>query len=288
MWKRFVQWIGDLWAQRNPAIENAQETLGDLARKTESAADQALPDRVRGVRTPRARYLLILLAALLFVGILYAAWRLWPAKPAPSLTPVATVGGEDAYTAPQVEAIDRAEKRGTLRTTTRTRPVATYRTEDLPRSEQDRIPVAPPPTAEMKAEAAADNCLRDGNLIASDDCRQRHPSWYLSPELAHSAVVPPSRGDTEVRSFLMPSGRLMTTLEPKRERFWGWTWKHVELDGGYGSGGKQVDMQATWLPLRLGNVQIGARAEGWTEPLGEVKAAGSVRIRWEPFRDSYR
>lgn len=173
------------------------------------------------------------------------------------LNSVTTTGGGDVFEAPQTPALAKGIKQKTARTTVQPRPVVTYATETLPNTEREKIPDEP--------IRGADNVVRP-------------------PELTASAVVPPWRGETHARSYLLGDGRTEITLDPQREKFFGWEWRKLELEGGAGVGGKQFDATAGWYPLRLGNVRLGARADGWTEPDGTIKGAASIRVRWEPFR----
>lgn len=261
--------------------------VAPAVKKAEGVADAAIPDRVRGVRMPRARYLLMLLLLVIFVVGYWRGWHKRFVKPDPSLTPVATQGGGNVYQGNQVPVMAHAAKAGKPKSRVTVRPVATTPTAELPKEEQGKVPVVPLPTHISPAtspEAAKDNCITVNNeLIASDYCRKKYPALY-GPELADTQVVPPSRGETYTRAYLLPDGTVKIFQDPQREKFWGWQMPHLELEGGYGIGGKQIDVQATWLPLRLGNVHIGARAETWMESMGGMKAAGSIRVRWEPFR----
>jgi hypothetical protein len=240
------------------------EKIAPPAKQLEQKADDAIPDHVKGVRIPRARYLLALALLAIFVVGYWRGWHKRFVKPDPSLVAVATQGGEKnpGYAAPPVKKLAGVSRRTT------TRPVQSTPVADLPGKEQGYAPVVAP-------AVGPDNVVR------------------TRPELLTSSVVPPWRGDTEVRTWLNPDGSAQNVLTPQREDFFGWpwsrgNWKRLELEGGYGVGGKQVDAQATWLPLRLGNVHVGARAEGWMEPMGGMKGAGSIRVRWEPFRQYYR
>lgn len=244
MWLRFRKW------------------LAAIVQPIEQKADDAIPDRVKGVRIPHVRYLLALALLVIFVVGYWRGWHKRFVKPDPSLTPVATQGGGIVYQGNQVPAIAKAGRAGKAKPRVTTRPVATTPVEDLPPEEQTKAPAILP-------AAGPDNVVR-------------------KVELADTQVIPPSRGETYARAYLLPDGSTKIYQDPQREKFWGWQLKHLELEGGYGIGGKQIDVQTTWLPLRMGNVHIGARAEGWTEFDGSIKGAGSIRIRWEPFRQQYR
>ncbi len=228
----------------------------------EKKADDAIPDRVKGVRIPRVRDLVALALLVICVVGYWRGWHKRFVKPDPSLVPVATQDGGNVYQGNQVPAMAKAGRAGKPKPTQTTRPVLTTPVDELPPEEQAKAPAIPP-------AAGADNVVRQ-------------------LQLGDTQVVPPSRGETYARTYLLPDGSIRIYQDPQREKFWGWQMKHIELEGGYGIGGKQVDLQATWLPLRLGNVHLGARAETWTEIDGTIKGAGSIRIRWEPFRDRYR
>lgn len=217
--------------------------------------------RATAARIRRALYLLA--AVAIFVGGYYLSWRLRPASPRPGQTPVATTGGETVYQGPQVPAVEKAKKKGKAKPVVTVRPVATIPTGDLPPEEQAKIPDAP-------AVAGPDNVLR-------------------KPELLGTAVVPPTRGETHVRAFLMPDGYTQIDQDPQREHFWGWSWKRLELEGRLGlAGNTQTKGTARWMPLRMGNVHAGAEGSVATETDGVVRGEGMLMIRWEPFRESYR
>ena len=223
----------------------------------------------RATGAPRwlVRCLLILAALGICAGLYYAKWHLWPAKPNPALTPVATQGGAPVYQGNQVPAMARAAKAGKPKPRETVRPVSTIPVDELPPEEQAKVPAGPP-------AAGSDNVVR-------------------KTELGDTQVVPPSRGETYTRAYLLPDGSIKIFQDPQREKFWGlpWkdgNWKRVELEGGYGAGGKQFDAQGSWWPLRIGNFHVGARAEAWMEAEGTMKGAGSIRVRWKPFRDQYR
>jgi hypothetical protein len=236
--------------------------LAAIIQPIEQKADAAISDQVKGVRIPPVRYLLALALLVICVVGYWRGWHKRFVKPDPSLAPVATQGGGNVYQGNQVPAMAHAAKVGKPKPRVTVRPVATTPVEDLPPEEQAKVPAIAP-------AAGPDNVVR-------------------KVELADTQVVPPARGETYARAYLLPDGTVKIFQDPQREKFWGWKVKHLELEGGYGIGGKQVDLQATWLPLRMGNVHIGARAETWTEIDGSIKGAGSIRVRCEPLRDSYR
>ncbi len=209
----------------------------------------------------RARYLYIAGAlALLVVGYgLY--WKYVKTDPQPTLAPVATTGGiQGVGVAPEVKAIRKALPG--VKRVPQTRPVTVIDTASLPDSEKKRIPTATP-----------------GGIFLHID-NVAHPD----PVLTASAEVPKTKAGADVRSYLTPSGETMLTVEPRRESFFGWEPRNLELEGGYGVGGKQIDAQAGWYPVRLGALHVGARVDGWMEQTGTMKGAASIRVRWEPFR----
>ncbi|MCL5884079.1 MAG: hypothetical protein M1377_01800 [Deltaproteobacteria bacterium] len=238
------------------------EKIAPKAEQLEKAADDAIPDCVKGVRMPRVRYLVALALLVICVVGYSRGWHKRFVKPDPSLVPVATQGGGSVYQGNQVPAMARTAKAGKSKPTTTVRPVTTTPVDELPPEEQAKAPVIPP-------TAGPDNVVR-------------------KLQLGDTQIIPPGRGETYARAYLLPDGTVKIFQDPQQEKFRGWKWKHFELEGGYGVGGKQVDVQATWLPIRLGNVHVGARAETWTEIDGTIKGAGSIRVRWEPFRESYR
>lgn len=244
-------WLDDL---RRFLADKITPTAREAAAKIEGEAIARAPGAPRWL----VRCLLILAALGICAGLYYAKWRLWPAKPVPGMQQVATQGGGTVGKGRETPAMERAAKAGKPKPRMTTRPVATIPAADLPPEEQAKLPAVPP-------AAGADNVVR-------------------GMELLKTAVVPPWRGETHVRANIYPDGSVDITQDPQREKFWGLEWKHLELEGGYGIGGKQIDLQGTWLPLRMGNVHVGARAETWTEIDGTIKGAGSIRIRWEPFR----
>jgi hypothetical protein len=204
--------------------------------------------------------LLAIVALGIYVGISYLGWRLSPVKPGPGLIPVATQGGEKnpGYAAPPVKKLAGVPRRTT------TRPIQATPVKDLPAKEQGYAPVVAP-------AAGPDNVVR------------------TEPELLTSSVVPPARGDTEVRTWLNPDGSAQNVLTPKREAFWGWAWKRIELEGRYGLlGNTAAKGTGRWLPLRVGDIHAGAEGSVATERDGVIRGEGMVIIRYEPFRDSYR
>ncbi|MCL5884503.1 MAG: hypothetical protein M1377_04035 [Deltaproteobacteria bacterium] len=249
-------WLDDL---RRFLAAKVAPPAREAAAKIEGEAIARAPGAPRWL----VRCLLILAALGICAGLYYAKWRLWPAKPNPVQTPVATQGGGNVYQGNQVPAMAKAAKVGHPKPRISTRPVATIPAAELPPEEQAKVPAVAP-------AAGPDNVIR-------------------GMERLDSAVVPPSRGETYVRTDLLPSGAVQTTLDPQKEPFFGlpWrdgNWKRVEIEGGYGVGGRQIDVQASWWPVRIGNVHLGARAETWAEPGGGMKGAASIRFRWEPFR----
>ena len=87
----------------------------------------------------------------------------------------------------------------------------------------------------------------------------------------------------------MPDGYTQIDQDPQGEKFWGWSWKRLELEGRLGlAGNTQAKGTMRWLPLRMGNVHAGAEGSVATETDGVVRGEGMLMIRWEPFRDSYR
>lgn len=217
--------------------------------------------RVPVARIRRALYLLA--AVVIFAAGYWLAWRSRPVSSAPGQTAVTTAGGDTVFQGPQVPAIEKAKKKGKAKPKVETRPVAVVPAEDLPPEEQAKIPDVP-------AVAGPDNVLR-------------------KPGLLGTAVVPPARGETHVRAFLLPDGITRLDQDPQRERFLGWTWKRLELDGRLGlAGNTQGKGTARWLPLRMGNLHAGAEASVATETDGVVRGEGMLLIRWEPFREFYR
>ena len=248
--QRFADWIA-------PKVAKAAGQVEAAAGEAKDHAVVVVQTQAPGMSRRLVLFLLALALLLLGVGGYAICWRyLRPEKPPAGLAPVQTQGGEKApgYAGKEIKGLA-----GKVPSRTTTRPVQTTPVAELPAKEQGYAPVVAP-------AVGPDNVARK------------------APELLTSSVVPPHRGDTEVRTWLNPDGSAQNVLTPRGEPFWGWKWKHLELEGGYGIGGKQIDVQATWLPLRLGNVHVGARAETWTEIDGTIKGAGSIRVRWEPFR----
>jgi hypothetical protein len=246
-----------------------------VAGQVEAAADEAKDRIVVAVQTQApgmsrrlVLFLLTLSLLLLSVGGYGIYWRYFrPVKPPAALVPVQTQGGGNVYQGNQVPAMAKAAKAGKPRPTTTVRPVTTTPVDELPPEEQAKAPAIPP-------AAGPDNVVR-------------------KLQLGDTQVVPPSRGETYTRAYLLPDGAVKIFQDPQSEKFWGlpWkdgNWKRLELEGGYGTGGKQIDAQMSWWPVRIGNFHVGARAEGWMEPAGGMKGATSIRVRWEPFRSQYR
>lgn len=254
--QRFADWIAPKAAKVAGQVEAAVDEAKDRAIVVVQTQAPGMPRRL-------ALFLLTLFLLLLGVGGYAIYWRFFHVvKPPAALVPVQTQGGGAVYQGNQVPAMAKVAKTGKPTPRVTVRPVVTTPVEDLPPGEQAKVPVIPP-------AAGPDNVIR-------------------GPELADTAVVPPSRGETYIRAYLLPDGRVQAFHDPQKEHFWGWQMKHLELEGGYGIGGKQIDAQASWMPLRMGNVHVGARAEGWMEPTGGMKGAASIRVRWEPFRQNYR
>jgi hypothetical protein len=251
MWPRFRKWLA--------------EKIAPPAEQLEKKADAEMASHVKGVRMPRARYLLMLLLLVICVVGYSRGWHKRLLAPASSLTPVATQGGEKnpGYAAPPVKSLAKAPKRTAQRTIQST-PV-----EDLPKGERGYAPVVPP-------AAGPDNIVR------------------TEPELLTSSVVPPARGDTEVRTWLNPDGSAQNILTPRRESFFGWpwkdgNWKRLELEGRYGLvGNTQMKATARWLPLRLGDFQGGVEGSVAAETGGIVRTEVMGIVRFEPFRQTYR
>lgn len=209
----------------------------------------------------RVRYLYIV-AALVTLALAYGLyWRLRGPDLPPSLAQVATTGGvQGVGVAPEVKALRKASP--AVKRVVQSRPVVVVDTASLPESERARIPATLPGGVSLHQDNAA------------------HPD----PVLTASAEVPRTRAGADVRSFLAPSGETILTVEPRKEAFFGWEPRKVELEAGYGIGGKQMDASAAWMPIRMGNFHLGGRAETWTEIDGTIKGAGSIRVRWEPWR----
>jgi hypothetical protein len=242
------------WRQR------LADAIAPRVKQVEEEAVAAVQKRT-GLSVRLVLFLLALTLLLGGVGGYAIYWRfIRPEKPNATLVPAQTQGGEKApgYMAPEVKKLSGLPKRETVRSVQST-PV-----EDLPEKERGYAPVVAP--------------------AVGADCVVR-----TVPELLTSSVVPPHRGETEVRTWLNPDGSAQNILTPLREDFFGWPWKNgnwkkLELEAGYGVGGKQVDASGAWWPVRVGNFHLGAKAEGWIEPTGGMKGAGSIRVRWEPFR----
>jgi hypothetical protein len=156
MWlERFRLWLA---AKVAPAVKKAEEK-----------ADEVIPDRVRGVRMPRARYLA---ALVLLVVSVVGYWRGWHKRfvsPDPSLIPVATQGGEKnpGYSAPPVKGLGKAPRRTAIR------PIKSTPVAELPKDQQGYAPVVAP-------------------AVGPDNVYRKDPELLTS-------VVPPHRGDTDVR-----------------------------------------------------------------------------------------
>lgn len=249
--QRFADWIA-------PRAVKAAESIGAAA---DSAKEHVVVIAQQKTGMPRwaVLFLLALTLLLLFVGGYGIYWRYFHQVKLPAaLVPVQTQGGGQVYQGNQVPAMAKAIKAGRPAPRVTVRPVVTIPVDELPPGEQAKAPAIPP-------AVGPDNVVR-------------------KTELADTQVVPPSRGETYARAYLLPDGTVKIFQDPQREKFWGWKVKHLELEGGYGIGGKQVDVQASWLPLRMGNFHVGARAEGWMESASGMKGAASIRVRWEPFR----
>lgn len=227
-----------------------------LARDAELKADTELGRLVPGARWLRVRSLLTL---ALLIAVVLAWWRWTVTPPAPpggasNLPPVATVGGAAAY---KPEAVKGSTPR--LTAPSRIRPRTTP-PGSLPPKEQPHVPVWTPPAG------WTDN-MAGGSY--------QHPGGQLStsPELADTALVPHSGGDTEVRTYLLPSGEFQTTLTPLKEPFWGVTPRRVALGVGIGVGGQQAAARARWQPLRVGNVTVSGEGIVYAEPDGRLKGS---------------
>lgn len=250
------QQIADWIAPKAAKVAGQAEAVADGAKDRIVVAVQ---ERAPGMSRRLVLFLLALTLLLLFVGGYAIYWRYFhPVKIPAVLVPVQTQGGGQVYQGNQVPAMAKVIKAGKPASRVTVRPVVTIPVEELPPAEQAKAPAIPP-------AAGPDNVVR-------------------KMELGDTQVVPPARGETYTRAYLLPDGSIKIFQDPQKEKFWGWKITHIELEGGYGIGGKQVDVQTTWLPLRMGNVHVGARAEGWTEIDGTIKGAGSIRVRWEPFR----
>lgn len=207
----------------------------------------------------RYRYIAAVLGTLALVYGLY--WKLKDPGLPPTLAQVATTGGVPGVgMAPEVKAVRKALP--AVKRVVQSRPVVVVDTASLPASERARIPAALPGGVSLHVDNAA------------------HPD----PVLTATAEVPKTRAGADVRSYLAPSGETVLTVEPRKESFLGWEPRNVELEAGYGVGGKQMDATAAWWPVRIGSFHVGAQAGGWMEPDGGMKGAASIRVRWEPFR----
>lgn len=216
------------------------------------------PPNVGPVKRSWLLYLGIALLAGLATWFLPSVISKWRGQSTVPMVEKQTVGGGTVYESPNVPALAKAEKRGTVKKQVTERPVVTYRTESLPAEEAKKIPDVPP-------------------VVGKDNVSRL-------PELVASSVVPPWRGETHARAYLMGDGRTEIDLDPQREKFFGLDLRRLELEAGFGAGAKQFDATAAWFPLRLGDVHFGAKAELWMDPDGQFQGAGSVRFRWEPFR----
>lgn len=265
--------------------DDARKWLADKIAPIEKKADAELAEHVRGVRIPRARYLVALAVLAICVVGYWRGWhnRLWGA--ARDLKPAQTQGNvPGVYQAPPVPAAEKAPATAS-RITPRTRKKA-----DLPKKEQDLFPVVPPPAPAAGGDNAAirtwAECIdADGHLLFKPGCEIYRPQ---EAELAAASTVPPHRGDTEIRTYLMPDGSFNTSLVPKPERFFGLEWKHVEVEGRYGLvGNTQAKATGRWMPLRLGDVHVGAEGSVAVETGGVTRTEVLGVVRWEPFRESY-
>jgi len=215
-------------------------------------------NKIRAVPAPFLWGLLVLVMLAVGYGLY---WRFVKPDLPPTLAPVVTTGGlQGVGVAPEVKAVRKAIP--SVKRVPQNRTVTVIDTASLPDSEKERIPTVMPGGITLHADNTA------------------HPD----PVLTATAEVPGTRAGADVRSYLAPSGETILTVEPRKEPFFGWEPRNLELEGGYGVGGKQMDAQAGWYPVRLGAVHFGARADAWTEQNGTVKGSGSIRIRWEPFR----
>jgi len=139
---------------------------------------------------------------------------------------------------------------------TTTRPVQTTPVAELPAKEQGFAPVVAP-------------VVGPDNVVRKD------------PELLTSSVVPPWRGDTEVRTWLNPDGSAQNVLTPRNEPFFGFTPKRGAIGVGYGVGAWQMAGRVKWEPLRLGNVFVTAEGMGGMRTDGRTE--GSV-MGWVEYR----
>lgn len=209
-----------------------------------------------------APFLWGLLVLAILAGGYGLYWKFGKRDLPPTLAPVATTGGiQGVGVAPEVRAVRKALPG--VKRVPQSRPVVVIDTASLPESEKARIPAVMPGGISLHWDNSA------------------HPD----PVLTGTAEVPKTRAGADVRSYLAPSGETLITVEPRREGFFGWEPRNVELEGGYGIGGKQVDASGAWWPVRIGSFHVGAKAEAWMEEAGGMKGAGSVRVRWEPFRN---
>ncbi len=231
-----------------------------LAEKIAPKAEQLEGEAVAAVQkrtglSARLVLFLLVLALLLGFAVAYAIyWRfLHQVKPPATLVPVQTQGGEKApgYSAPVVKKLAGVPRRTT------TRPVQATPVVDLPAKEQGFAPVVAP-------AAGPDNVVRK------------------DPELLTSSVVPPSRGETDIRTWIYPDGSVENILSPgKGEPFFGFTPRRGALGIGYGAGTYQMAGRARWEPLRLGNVFMTAEGTGGMRPDGRME--GSV-MGWVEYR----
>jgi hypothetical protein len=215
-----------------------------------------LPTRVQIVP-----FLWGLLALAILVGGYGIYWKYVKPDLPPTLAQVTTQGGiQGVGVAPEVKAIRKAIPG--VKRVPQTRPVVVIDTASLPDSEKKRIPTATPGGISLHIDNVA----------------------FPDPVLTATAEVPKTKAGADVRSYLTPSGETILTVEPRKEGFFGWEPRNLELEGGYGIGGKQIDASGAWYPVRLGAFHFGAKAETWMEEAGGMKGAASIRVRWEPFR----
>ena len=259
--QRLADWIAPRAAKVAEQVEGAVDEAKDRA-------VVVVQTQAPGMSRRLVLFLLTLSLLLLSVGGYGLYWRyLRPVKPPAVLVPVQTQGRGNVYQGNQVPAMVKVAKAGKPKPTTTVRPVTTTPVDELPPEEQAKAPAIPP-------AAGPDNVIR-------------------KLQLGDTQVVPPSRGEVYTRAYLKPDGSIKIFQDPQPEKFWGlpWkdgNWKRLELEGGYGTGGKKWDIGPAWFPLRIGNVLVGVRAEGWMEESGTMKGATSIRIRWMPFRSRYR
>jgi hypothetical protein len=222
------------------------------AAQVEGAAVAGVAQKT-GLSARTVLFLLVLTLLFLGAGGYGVYWHFFrEVKPSATLAPVQTQGGEKTpgYAAPTVKGLSGEPRRTTVR------PIRSSTVADLPAKERGFAPVVAP-------AVGVDNVARK------------------EPELLTSSVVPPWRGETDVRTWINPDGSAQNVLTPRNEPFFGFTPKRGAVGIGYGVGAMQMAGRGRWEPLRLGNVFV--TAEGTAGVRSDGRMEGSV-MGWVEYR----